>query len=92
MSLLACEVVNWLTMSSAVWLYVLRMLTSTPACRTTNHRAVSTSPTYVSTPLMYVSTPLTYISTCLTYVSRESNMSLMHGCREGSRFALSPGC
>lgn len=33
MSRLACDAVNWLTMSSAVWLYVFRMLTSTPACR-----------------------------------------------------------
>lgn len=30
-SLLAVEVVNWLTMSKAVWLYVLRMFTLTPA-------------------------------------------------------------
>lgn len=32
MSLLAVEVVNWLTISSAVWLYVLRMFTLIPAC------------------------------------------------------------
>lgn len=29
-SRLAWEVVNWFTMSSAVWLYVFRMFTSTP--------------------------------------------------------------
>lgn len=30
MSLLACEVVNWFTISKAVWLQVLRMFTSMP--------------------------------------------------------------
>lgn len=53
-SLLAVEVVNWLTMSKAVWLYVLRIFTLMPAYTHNTKKTIKTDHPIVPAPMSHM--------------------------------------